>query len=173
MASTHPKRGGNDYAGLDMAGKTAVILVNDPDFGAETLEGPFNGKAMTIAAGPASREEAAQGGGALIIHDTEPASHGWNVVESSWSGLQAYASREDNPPPMTQLNGWVQKSVAERLFAAAGKDFGELAAAAREEGFAPVALGLTASTSFRNDIRTLPRRTSSACCRAANGPTNM
>ncbi|HBM04161.1 MAG TPA: peptidase M28, partial [Erythrobacter sp.] len=147
-----PEKGWNDYAGLDMAGKTAVILVNDPDFGAETLEGPFNGKAMTYYGRWTYKyEEAGRQGaaGALIIHDTEPASYGWNVVESSWSGPQAYASRGDNPPPMTQLNGWVQKSVAERLFAAAGKDFGELAAAAREEGFAPVALGLTASTSFR------------------------
>ncbi|HBR82810.1 MAG TPA: peptidase M28, partial [Erythrobacter sp.] len=152
-----PEKGWNDYAGLDMTGKTAVILVNDPDFGAETLEGPFNGKAMTYYGRWTYKyEEAGRQGaaGALIIHDTEPASYGWNVVESSWSGPQAYASRGDNPPPMTQLNGWVQKSVAERLFAAAGKDFGELTAAAREEGFAPVALGLTASTSFRNDIRT-------------------
>ena len=152
-----PEKGWNDYEGLDMAGKTAVILVNDPDFGAETLEGPFNGKAMTdYGRWTYKYEEAGRQGaaGAIIIHDTEPASYGWNVVESSWSGPQAYASRGDNPPPMTQVNGWVQKSVAERLFAAAGKDLGELAAAAREEGFAPVPLGLTASTSFRNDIRT-------------------
>ena len=88
-----------------MAGKTAVILVNDPDFGAETLEGPFNYKAMTYYGRWTYKNEEAgrRAQLALIIHDTEPASYGWNVVESSWSGPQAYASRGDNPPPMTQF----------------------------------------------------------------------
>ena len=152
-----PEKGWNDYEGLDMTGKTAVILVNDPDFGTESLEGPFNGKAMTYYGRwtykyeEAGRQSAA---GAIIIHDTEPASYGWNVVESSWSGPQAYASRGDNPPPMTQVNGWMQKEKAREILEAAGQDLDELMAAAREQDFKPVPLGLTASTSFRNDIRT-------------------
>lgn len=152
-----PEKGWNDYDGVDMAGKTAVILVNDPDYGTETLEGPFNGKAMTYYGRWTYKyEEAARQGaaGAIIIHDTEPASYGWNVVESSWSGPQAYASRGDNPPPMTQVNGWVQKEKAREILAAAGQDLDELMAAAREKDFAAVPLGLTASTSFSNDIRT-------------------
>ncbi len=152
-----PEKGWNDYEGLDMTGKTAVILVNDPDFGTETLEGPFNGKAMTYYGRWTYKyEEAGRQGaaGAIIIHDTEPAAYGWNVVESSWSGPQAYAARGDNPPPMTQLNGWVQKEKAREIMAAAGQDLDELMAAAREEDFKAVPLGLTASTSFRNDIRT-------------------
>ncbi len=58
-------------------------------------------------------EEAARQGAAaaLIIHDTEPASYGWNVVESSWSGPQAYAQRGENAPPLTIMNGWVQNEV--------------------------------------------------------------
>ncbi len=152
-----PEKGWNDYEGLDMAGKTAVILVNDPDFGAETLEGPFGGKAMTYYGRWTYKyEEAGRQGaaGAIIIHDTEPAAYGWNVVESSWSGPQAYAQRGENAAPMTEMNGWVQKAVAERLFTAAGKDLGELSRAAKAKGFKAVPLGLNASTSFRSDIRT-------------------
>ncbi|OZA92378.1 MAG: peptidase M28 [Erythrobacter sp. 34-65-8] len=151
-----PERGWNDYEGVDMTGKTAVILVNDPDFGTDTLEGPFNGKAMTYYGRWTYKyEEAARQGAAaaLIIHDTEPASYGWNVVESSWSGPQAFAQRGENAPPLTQVNGWVQKSVAEKIMQAAGKDLGKLSAQARQQGFKPVPLGLDASTSFANDIR--------------------
>ena len=152
-----PEKGWNDYEGLDMKGKTAVILVNDPDFGAETLDGPFNGKAMTYYGRWTYKyEEAGRQGAAaaIIIHDTEPAAYGWNVVESSWSGPQAYADRGDNPPPMTKLNGWVQKEKAREILAAAGQDLDDLMAAARKDDFKAVPLGLKASTSFRNDIRT-------------------
>ncbi|MXP47757.1 M20/M25/M40 family metallo-hydrolase [Altererythrobacter luteolus] len=151
-----PERGWNDYEGIDMTGKTAVILVNDPDFGAETLEGDFNGKAMTYYGRWTYKyEEAARQGaaGAIIIHDTEPASYGWNVVESSWSGPQAYAQRGENAPPLTQMNGWVQMDAGKAILAAAGQDFSALASAAKEKGFKPVPLGLTAATSFSNDIR--------------------
>lgn len=152
-----PEKGWNDYEGLDMKGKTAVILVNDPDFGAETLDGPFNGKAMTYYGRWTYKyEEAGRQGAAaaIIIHDTEPAAYGWNVVESSWSGPQAYADRGDNPPPMTKLNGWVQKEKAREILAAAGQDLDDLMTAARKDDFKAVPLGLKASTSFRNDIRT-------------------
>ena len=152
-----PERNWNDYAGVDMTGKTAVILVNDPDYTNATLEGPFNGKAMTYYGRWTYKyEEAARQGAAaaIIVHDTEPASYGWNVVESSWSGPQAYAQRGANPPPLTTMNGWVQKGVAERILSAAGRSLGELSAMARRQGFKPVPLGLTASTSFENDIRT-------------------
>ena len=151
-----PEKGWNDYEGLDMAGKTAVILVNDPDFGAETLEGDFGGKAMTYYGRWTYKyEEAGRQGaaGAIIIHDTAPAAYGWNVVESSWSGPQAYAERGANAPQMTQMNGWVQKTAAERIMQAAGKDLATLSADAKKKGFKAVPLGLTASTSFANDIR--------------------
>lgn len=152
-----PEKDWNDYEGVDMTGKTAVILVNDPDFGTQSLEGPFGGKAMTYYGRWTYKyEEAARQGaaGAIIIHDTEPASYGWNVVESSWSGPQAYAQRSENAPPLTMMNGWVQNEVAQQIFEAAGEDFSRLAAAAKKKDFKPVPLGLTASTSFSNDIRT-------------------
>lgn len=151
-----PEKGWNDYAGVDMKGKTAVILVNDPDFGTPGLKGDFGGKAMTYYGRWTYKyEEAARKGatGAIIIHDTEPAAYGWNVVESSWTGPQAYAQRGENAPPLTQMNGWVQNEVGKRIFDAAGQDIAALSAAAKKKGFKAVPLGLTASTSFSNDIR--------------------
>ncbi|MBU1757396.1 MAG: M28 family peptidase, partial [Alphaproteobacteria bacterium] len=152
-----PERGWNDYEGIDMRGKTAVILVNDPDYNSPDMEGPFNGKAMTFYGRWTYKyEEAARQGaaGAIIIHDTAPASYGWNVVESSWSGAQAYAQRGENAPPLTVVNGWVQKDVATQILEAAGQDLADLTARAQTQGFRPVPLGLTASTRFANDIRT-------------------
>ncbi|MEP2735425.1 MAG: M28 family metallopeptidase [Erythrobacter sp.] len=152
-----PERDWNDYEGLDVKGKTVVILVNDPDYETEGLEGTFNGRAMTFYGRWTYKyEEAARQGAAaaIIVHDTEPASYGWNVVESSWSGPQAYAARGDNPPPLTTMNGWVQKEKARELLKAAGQDLDALTAAAKKPGFEAVELGLTASTSFKNDIRT-------------------
>ncbi|WP_428027322.1 M28 family metallopeptidase [Altererythrobacter sp.] len=152
-----PERDWNDYEGVDVKGKTVVILVNDPDFATDSLEGPFNGKAMTYYGRWTYKfEEAARQGAAaaLIIHDTAPASYGWNVVESSWTGPQAYAQRGENAPPLTMMNGWVQKEIGRAILKAAGKDLDELTALARTKGFKPVSLGLKASTSFRNDVRT-------------------
>ncbi len=151
-----PERNWNDYAGIDMRGKTALILVNDPDYQREGLEGPFNGRAMTYYGRWTYKfEEAARQGAAaaLIVHDTYPASYGWGTVESSWSGPQAYARRGDGGASQTLVNGWVQKPVAEAIVGAAGHDLGQLIARAGQPGFRPVPLGLTASTGFDNAIR--------------------
>jgi Zn-dependent M28 family amino/carboxypeptidase len=151
-----PERGWNDYEGIDMRGKTAVILINDPDYESDTLEGTFNGRAMTYYGRWTYKfEEAARRGaaGALIVHEDFPAAYGWNVVESSWTGPQAYAQRSDGGASQTQVNGWVQKPVAERIMAAAGKNLAQLSAAAKQQGFRPVSLGATVSTGFDNSIR--------------------
>jgi Zn-dependent M28 family amino/carboxypeptidase len=151
-----PEKGWNDYAGVDMKGKTAVILINDPDYEKQGVNGEFNGRAMTYYGRWTYKyEEAARQGaaGAIIIHDTFPAAYGWNVVESSWTGPQIYAERKDGGADQTQFNGWVQKPVAEKIFGAAGQDLAQLSAAAKKKGFRAVPLGLTASTSFSNAIR--------------------
>jgi Zn-dependent M28 family amino/carboxypeptidase len=151
-----PEKGWNDYAGIDMHGKTALILVNDPDWQQAGLEGTFNGRAMTYYGRWTYKfEEAARQGAAaaLNVHDTAPASYGWNTVESSWTGPQAYARRADGGASQTQVNGWVQKPVAEAIARAAGKDLAQLVAAASQPGFHAVPLGVTASTGFDNAIR--------------------
>jgi len=151
-----PEKGWNDYAGIDMRGKTALILVNDPDYESEGLEGPFNGRAMTYYGRWTYKfEEAARQGAAaaLIVHDTFPASYGWGTVESSWSGPQAYAQRAGGGADQTLVNGWVQKPVAEAMARSAGRDLAELSAAAKRRGFRPVPLRVTVSTGFDNSIR--------------------
>ncbi|MCR2832438.1 M28 family metallopeptidase [Parerythrobacter lacustris] len=151
-----PEKGWNDYAGIDMKGKTAVILVNDPDYETQGLEGEFNGRAMTFYGRWTYKfEEAARQGAtaAIIVHDEFPAAYGWNVVESSWTGPQAYAQSADGGAIQTAMNGWVQKPVAEKILASAGQDLGALSAAAKRKGFKAVPLGLKLSTSFDNAVR--------------------
>ena len=151
-----PEKGWNDYAGLDVKGKTVVILVNDPDWQTQGLEGPFNGKAMTYYGRWTYKyEEAARQGaaGALIVHQTAPAAYGWNVVESSWTGPQAYAQRGENAPPLTQMNGWLTEDAARKLLGAAGQDLDALTKAAQAKGFKPVPLGMKLSTRFASDVR--------------------
>ncbi len=81
-----PERGWNDYEGVDVKGKTVIILVNDPDWETEGLDGTFGGRAMTYYGRWTYKyEEAARQGAAaaIIVHQTEPAAYGWNVVQSS------------------------------------------------------------------------------------------
>lgn len=150
-----PEKGWNDYASVDVRGKTVVVMVNDPDFENEGLDGPFGGKAMTYYGRWTYKyEEAARQGAAavLIIHDTAPAAYGWNVVNSSWTGTQFLAQSKDGGKSQTQANGWIQKSVAKDIFAAAGQNLEKQMAAAKQKGFKAVPLNLTASLSFENDI---------------------
>ncbi|WP_241229765.1 M28 family peptidase [Tsuneonella rigui] len=151
-----PELGWNDYAGIDMKGKTAVILVNDPDYAMEGQDGLFKGRRMTYYGRWTYKyEEAARQGAAaaIIVHDTFPAAYGWNVVNSSWTGAQYYVQTADDGMSQTMANGWVQKPVAEAILGAAGKNLASLTAAAQRKGFKPVPLGLTASFGFDNAIR--------------------
>ncbi|MCP9221959.1 M28 family metallopeptidase [Erythrobacter sp. LQ02-29] len=151
-----PELGWNDYAGIDMHGKTAVILVNDPDYASETQDGLFKGRRMTYYGRWTYKfEEAARQGAdaALIIHDTFPAAYGWNVVNSSWTGAQYYVQSPNDNTDATKANGWVQKPVAEAILKASGHDLASLTKAAQASGFKPVPLGMTASFGFRNAIR--------------------
>ncbi len=151
-----PEKGWNDYAGLDVKGKTVIILVNDPDFGTDSLEGPFGGRAMTYYGRWTYKyEEAARQGAAaaIIIHDEAPAAYGWNVVNSSWTGPQYFAQSDNGGADQTKFNGWIQKDVAKQIFAAAGQDMDKAMAAARQKGFKAIDLGLKAGVSFSNDLK--------------------
>jgi Zn-dependent M28 family amino/carboxypeptidase len=151
-----PERGWNDYAGLDVRGKTVIILVNDPDWQTPGLTGTFNGRAMTYYGRWTYKfEEAARQGAAaaFIVHDTAPASYGWNVVDNSWSGSQLYMQSANDGADQTAVNGWLTNAAAHRLFAAAGQDLDALTRAAQQRGFHAVPLGLHASVSFDNQIR--------------------
>ncbi len=152
-----PELGWNDYAGVDMKGKVAVILVNDPDYETATEDGPFKGRRMTYYGRWTYKfEEAARQGAraALIVHDTFPAAYGWNVVESSWTGAQYFVQKANKGMDQTEANGWIQKGVAEAILKAAGRDLTQLTAAAKQKGFKPVPLGLKATMNFDNTLRT-------------------
>lgn len=152
-----PEKGWNDYAGLDVKGKTVVILVNDPDYETEGLTGPFNGRAMTYYGRWTYKyEEAARQGAAaaIIVHDTVPAAYGWNVVQSSWTGAQHVADSADGNAGQSAAIGWIQKDKAAALFASAGLDLDAQMAAAKKPGFKAVPLtGVVANVSFDNDLR--------------------
>ncbi|HVF94994.1 MAG TPA: M28 family metallopeptidase [Sphingomonas sp.] len=151
-----PEKGWNDYAGVDVKGKTVVILINDPDWQTPGLTGAFDGRAMTYYGRWTYKfEEAARQGAAaaIIVHDTEPAAYGWGVVQSSWTGPQLQQDTPGGHMDQSQVIGWIQKSAATALFASAGQDFAQASQAARTKGFKAVPLGLKASMSFTNTIR--------------------
>jgi Zn-dependent M28 family amino/carboxypeptidase len=151
-----PERGWNDYAGVDVRGKTVVILVNDPDWQDEDLEGPFNGKAMTYYGRWTYKyEEAARQGaaGAFIVHDADPAAYGWNVVQSSWTGPQYNLDEPGGHMDQSRVIGWLTNPAARRLFAASGQDLAALSAAAKRPGFKAVPLRTRASVGLTNAIK--------------------
>jgi Zn-dependent M28 family amino/carboxypeptidase len=151
-----PERGWNDYAGIDVKGKTVIILVNDPDYEMKDLNGPFEGRAMTYYGRWTYKyEEAARQGAAaaLIIHDTFPAAYPWGVVVSSWTGPQLGLDAADNRMNETQANGWITGEAAAKLMAAAGKDLVTLKANAKQKNFTAIPLGMKANLSFANDIK--------------------
>ena len=138
-----PEAGWNDYEGLDVKGKTVVMLVNDPGFHVDSAE-LFSGKKMTYYGRWTYKyEEAARQGAAaaLIIHDDAGAGYGWDVVKNSWSGAQYDLPVSTDPEPRLPMQGWITGEVAEKLFADAGLDLAEQRTAANQPGFTAVALG--------------------------------
>jgi Zn-dependent M28 family amino/carboxypeptidase len=151
-----PERGWDDYAGVDVKGKTVIVLVNDPDWERPERTGLFEGKAMTYYGRWTYKyEEAARQGAAavLIVHDTEPAAYGWGVVESSNTGPQLELDEPGGHLDQSQAIGWMQLAKAKEVFASAGKDFDQLQAAAKVKGFKAVSLSLKGSVSFTNAIK--------------------
>ncbi len=151
-----PQLGWNDYAGVDVKGKTVVILINDPDYQTPSLTGTFGGRAMTYYGRWTYKyEEAARQGAAaaIIVHETEPASYGWDVVVSSWAKPRLGLDAADNHMSDSAAIGWMTMDAAKRLFAAGGQDFDMMNTAAKAKGFAAVPLGMTMSASMDNKIR--------------------
>jgi len=149
-----PEQGWNDYEGLDVHGKTVVILVNDPGFHVndETL---FDGNRMTYYGRWTYKfEEAARQGAAaaLIIHDDKGASYGWDVVRNSWSGAQFDLRAADDPEPRIPAQGWITGDVARQLFADAGLDLDAQYIAASQRDFEPLPLKATLSFDLNSSI---------------------
>jgi Zn-dependent M28 family amino/carboxypeptidase len=136
-----PERHWDDFKGVDLHGKIAVVLVNDPDF--ETGKGDFGGKAMTYYGRWTYKyEEAARQGalGMLVIHETVPASYGWATVRNSNTNVQFDIVRDDPKAAHPRLEGWVQRDLAVAMFKRAGLDFEALKKQAQTRAFKPVTL---------------------------------
>ncbi|MFC3551275.1 M28 family metallopeptidase [Lysobacter cavernae] len=147
-----PEQKWNDYAGVDVKGKTVVILVNDPGFHSQDPK-LFEGKRMTYYGRWTYKfEEAARQGAAaaLIVHDSDGASYGWDVVKNSWSGAQFDLPSQDDPEPRLPVQGWITGEVARKLFADLGQDLDALYRAAGQPGFKAIPLQAKASVDLKS-----------------------
>jgi len=153
---TAPERKWDDFKGQDVKGKLLVVLVNDPDF--EGGEGDFGGKAMTYYGRWTYKyEEAARRGaaGVLVVHETVPASYGWNTVKNSNTNTMFDIVRQNPAASHTPFEGWIQRSLAEQIFAASGLNFDQAKAAARRRDFQPVPLKASLNATLQAKVATI------------------
>ena len=151
-----PERSWDDFKGQDVRGKVIVVLVNDPDF--EGGEGDFGGKAMTYYGRWTYKyEEAARRGaaGVMIVHETAPASYGWNTVKNSNTNVQFDIVRQDPAATHTPFETWIQRDVAVELFRKAGLDFEQAKQAAKRRDFQPLDLKSTVSATANAKVETI------------------
>jgi len=153
FGASAPERNWDDYGEIDLTGKIAIFLVNDPDFSANESEpvwGRFGNKRMTYYGRWAYKyEEAARRGAlaALVIHEDKAAGYGWNVASSGPGSQFALAESSGPTPPI--LQGWLHYDAASALFAAAGMDLVEQRRLARSDDFSAFELPQTSlSASF-------------------------
>jgi len=153
-----PERKWDDFKGVDLKGKIAVVLINDPDF--ETGHGDFDGKGMTYYGRWTYKfEEGARQGalGVLVVHETAPASYGWATVASSNTNTMFDVVRDQPASAHPKIEGWIQRDLAEQLFKQSGLDFDVLKKQAQSRNFKPVELkgeGLSARYAVKSDVIT-------------------
>ncbi|SEN04322.1 Zn-dependent amino-or carboxypeptidase, M28 family [Luteibacter sp. UNCMF331Sha3.1] len=149
-----PESQWNDFDGVDLKGKTVVILVNDPGWNGSDAS-LFKGREMTYYGRWTYKfEEAARKGAsaAFIVHQTEPAGYAWNVVRSGWTTPRLDLPESEDPAPRLPVAGWLTQEAAQRLFAKAGKNFDDLAKQAGTRGFRAVPLDAKASIHLQSTI---------------------
>lgn len=152
-----PERNWDDFKGVDLHGKIAVVLINDPDY--ETGVGDFGGKAMTYYGRWTYKyEEAARQGaaGILIVHESGPASYGWDTVKNSNTNAMFDVVRAKPGDVHPALEAWIQRDVAVDLFKRAGLDFEAQKKLAQTREFKPVVLnGESFSAHFNVNRKTI------------------
>ena len=153
-----PEYNWNDYEGIDVRGKTVVILVNDPGFATGKLR-LFNGKSMTYYGRWTYKfEEAARQGAAaaIVIHEEESAGYPWSVVENSWQGPQLDLQRDDLGNDRVILEGWIRDSTLNDVLNFTGFNYDALKEIALEKTFSAFSLrGLTLNSEIHNKVRYL------------------
>jgi Zn-dependent M28 family amino/carboxypeptidase len=147
----------DDYKGVDVAGKTLVMLVNDPPL-VDTAR--FGGPRMTYYGRWTYKYEQGQrhkAAGVLIVHETGPAGYPFSVVQGK-TAEQFDLVVPDKNMTRPEVEGWITVDQAKSLFAMAGQNFDSLKSAAATDGFKPVSLGVTANVSIANNLRTIDSR---------------
>jgi Zn-dependent M28 family amino/carboxypeptidase len=145
----------NDYANIDVHGKTVLVLANDPGYASQdpTL---FKGNSMSGYGRWAYKvEEAARQGaaGVLLIHDTDAMGFGWSALQATWRGAQFELASADGSAGRAAIEGWIQHDAARALFAAAGLDFSAQSTAAAHPGFKAVPMAIMVDAAIHNSIR--------------------
>jgi len=152
-----PEFGWDDFKGMDVAGKTLVMLVNDPPLEDTTQ---FGGKRMTYYGRWSYKYEQGmrhKAAGVLLVHETERAGYPFSVVQGR-AAEQFDLVTPDKNMGRSDIEGWITLDQAKALFAMAGQNFDALKASAATMEFKPVSLGVTASVSLDNTLRTVDSR---------------
>eukprot|EP01034_Spumella_vulgaris_P041341 gene41341-51190_t len=167
-----PERKWDDFKGVDLKGKLAVVLINDPDF--ETGDGDFGGKAMTYYGRWTYKfEEMARRGalGTIIVHETAPASYGWPTVKNSNTNTMYDIVRKQPGKAHAPMEAWIQRDVVVDLFKRAGLDFEAAKKQAQTRGFKPVPLtGLTLSAHYAVDTQVIKSKNVAALVEGSERP---
>jgi Zn-dependent M28 family amino/carboxypeptidase len=159
-----PEYGWDDYKGVDVRGKTVVMLVNDPPVtkaDGSLDDAMFKGKAMTYYGRWTYKYEIAAAKGAaacLIVHETGPAGYPFAVLVGSNTRENFEISAPDGNAGHVAMQGWLTMDAARRLFTAAGKDYDTAKAAAARSDFKPVFLGAKATFNVTNTLRNVASR---------------
>ena len=164
-----PEYGWDDYKGVDVRGKTIVMLINDPAVavsgaaaGDTTLDPDlFRGPAMTYYGRWTYKYEIASEKGAaaaVIVHETGPAGYPWEVVSGSWGRENFDILSPNADPNRVRVEAWITSDKARELFRAAGQDFDSLRMQARTKEFRPVELNATATFALENTVREVQSR---------------
>ena len=161
-----PEYGWDDYKGLDVKGKTIVMLINDPAVPdpkdpSKLDEGMFKGKAMTYYGRWTYKYEIASEKGAaaaIIVHETGPAGYPYEVVKGSWGQENFDIQAADKNMGRVPVEAWVTLDKAREIFKAGGQDFDTLKRAAVRKDFKPVPLKAEADIRVRNQLRETPSR---------------
>ena len=169
---TAPERKWDDFKGQDLKGKLAVVLINDPDF--ETGQGEFGGKAMTYYGRWTYKyEEMARRGalGTIIVHETAPASYGWNTVKNSNTNVMYDIVRKKPSEAHAPMEAWIQRDLAVDLFKRGGLDFEALKKQAQTRDFKPAELkGVTLSANYAVDAQVIVSKNVAARVVGAKAP---
>ena len=146
----------DDYKGVDVKGKVLLMMVNEPPSDDPNF---FKGKALTYYGRWTYKyEEAARRGavGALLIHKTQMASYGWDVVRNSWGGEKSFLADEQGPK--LHAAGWIQLAVAQKLAQMGGKDLEQMMQSATQRSFKPVELPIRVKATITSKVRQFASR---------------